>query len=137
MRRAFAPGGVSARSLAGYNVIAAAVADGPGGRVKQRARDRAFDGKLRIRVVDASSGEPIEGALVYPNMDVLDEGVVGSPFYSSSAGNGTITFPIKDTKYVSATVQKSGYRPESHMWQPPQTGDFTFRLVPGGEAESR
>lgn len=125
---------VSARSLAGYNVIAATVADHDSVRAEKLVGDRKFDGKLLIRVVDDSTGQPIEGAFVYPGMNVLDEGVVGSPFYTSSAGEGTIPFPTKDTKYVQASVKKEGYRPDSHTWQPAESGTFTFRLVPGGRS---
>ncbi len=52
---------VSARSLAGYNVIAATVADRDAVRGEKLVGDRNFDGKLLIRVVDDSTGQPIEG----------------------------------------------------------------------------
>ncbi len=124
---------VSARSLAGYNVIAATVADRDSARAERLVGDRKFDGKLIIQVVDDSTGQPIEGALVYPSMNVLDEYVVGSPFYSSAAGEGAIPFPTKDTQFVNASVKKEGYRPTAHTWQPAESGTFTFRLVPGGD----
>jgi len=54
------------------------------------SRNAKFDGKLIIHVVDNITGKPIEGALVDPGMTVDDEGVVASPFYTSSDGEGSI-----------------------------------------------
>jgi hypothetical protein len=120
---------VSARSLAAYNLLAATVANHrttPAPAVF--SGDRKFDRRVVIRVVDATTGQPIEGALVLPGMTVQEEGVVGSPFLSSSAGKGTIPYPSKDTTNIYATVEKKGYQSESTAWQSAFPDAFTFRL---------
>jgi hypothetical protein len=125
---------VSARNLAAYNLLAATVANRDPGRATRLVGDRSFNGKLVIRVVDNATGKPIEGTLVVPGMNVLDEGVVASPFHTSSAGEGTIPYPIKDTRTIFASVKKEGYRPVNQGWERPIPGEFTFRLAPVGAA---
>jgi Tol biopolymer transport system component len=128
---------VSARSLAAYCLLAATVSNH---RSKLPAAkfsgDRNFDGRVVIRVVDANTGRPIAGATVLPGMTVQDEGVIGSPFYSSSAGKGTIPYPTKDTSNIDATAEKKGYQSEATNWESPFPETFTFRLKPL-ETESR
>jgi hypothetical protein len=133
---------VSARNLAGYNLFAATVvdhrlADAP--KLKRNRRsvdtskltgDRHFDAKVVIRVVDDATDKPIAGALVQPSMIVLDEGVVGSPFYTSSAGKGSIPYPSQDTTQIWAQVTKDGYQSQARGWNSPVPDTFTFRLKP-------
>ena len=126
---------VSARNLAAYNLLAATVTNHRSAAAPAFPGDRKFDGKVAIRVVDAVTGRPIAGALVLPGMDVLDEGVVGTPFYSSADGEGTIPYPTKDTSQIFASVEKAGYRSEAMNWSPQFPDTFTFRLKPV-EAES-
>jgi len=126
---------VSARNLSNYCLCAATVINCDA-KSKERpvgertfAGDRKFDSKLVIRVVDDATGKPIAGALVIPGMQVVEEGVVGTPLYTSSAGEGAIPFPKADTKYLYASVKKEGYDVGSQTWEPPQSGTFTFRLL--------
>ena len=133
---------VSARNLAGYNLFAATVVDhrlGDAPKLKRNRRsvdtpkltgDRHFDAKIVIRVVDDATDKPIAGALVQPGMFVLGEGVVGSPFYTSSAGKGRIPYPSEDTTKIWAQVEKDGYRSDAKGWQSPIPDTFIFRLKP-------
>jgi hypothetical protein len=128
---------VSAHNLGAYNLLAATVVNRDSAEAGNVTGDRSFDGKLNIQVVDDATGEAIEGALVEPCMQVCDEGVVGEPFYTSSAGKGTISFPTNDTASISASVKKAGYSPAGHSWQPPIKGDFTFRLSPANASTAK
>ena len=128
---------VAARNLAAYNLVAATVANGHSAAAAPKfTGDRRFDGKIVIRVVDGTTDKPIAGALVLPVMDVLNEGVVGSPFYTSSTGRGTIPYPTADTTELSAQVEKQGYNSASQGWASSIPNTFTFRLSPVA-AESR
>lgn len=124
---------VSARNLACYNLIAATVAKQPLPPPETNVTpERVFDGSLTIRVVDAATGLPIAGALVEPAMRVDDEGVVASPFYTSSAGEGSVRYPVKLTAHLCASVKKEGYAPQSESWSGSFPKSFTFRLVAKG-----
>jgi hypothetical protein len=133
---------VSARNLASYSLIAATVANRDPARPitpppADTEPERKFDGKMVIRVVDDVTGKPIEGALVDPGMNVDGEGVVASPFYTSSDGEGAIRYPVKLTTNISASVKKEGYLSKSDGWSSSgflRSGNipnsFTFRLSP-------
>lgn len=121
---------VSARNLAAYYLLAATVANRHDAGTPKFIGDRQFDGKLTIRVLDDATGKPIEGALVMPGMNVLEEGVVGSPFYTSSTGEGTIPYPTKNTKSIYASVEKDGYKSEANGWSSTIPNTYTFRLKP-------
>jgi len=124
---------VSARNLASYNLLAATVVDSNGSKRVELAEDRDFDAKVTIRVVDDTTGKPIEKALVLPGMVVLGEGVVGSPFYTSSAGEGTVPYPTENTRRIWAQVKKQGFQSQSRHWTSPAPKVFTFRLKPVAE----
>lgn len=121
---------ISSRNLAAYNLLAATVANRRSVGTPKLVGNRHFDGKLVIQVVDDVTGKPIAGALVLPGMGVLNEGVVGSPFYTSSAGKGTIPYPVQDTSRIFASVKKEGYQPKCQSWASPAPSAFTFRLTP-------
>jgi Tol biopolymer transport system component len=134
---------ISARRLTSYTLVAATVADrDPCWPVSlpppATGPARKFDGKVTIKVVDDATGKPIEGALVEPTVDVVDEWVVGAPFYTSSAGEGTIPYRVKETSRMVAEIKKEGYLPKWEDWQGNIPSSFTFRLVPaGGGPENR
>ena len=126
---------ISARNLATYTLVAATVADSDTARPvtpppRSKEPKRKFNGKFTIRVVDDVTGKPIAGALVQPGMTVLDECVVAPPFCTSSAGKGTVPYPIKDTTLIFAQVEKQGYQPAGKSWESPLPDSFTFRLTP-------
>lgn len=123
---------VSARHLASYHLMAATVANRRPVSPTDNPGDRHFDKKIVIHVVDADTGKPIEGALVTTGMSVVGEGVVGTPFYSSSSGEGAIPYPSRDTKSISATVEKEGYQSDWKYWPPSIPDSYTFRLKPTG-----
>jgi beta-lactamase regulating signal transducer with metallopeptidase domain/Tol biopolymer transport system component len=129
---------ISARRLASYCLLAATVANRDPARpvtppATAEEPQRKFDGKLTIEVVDDVTGKPIEGALVEPSSDVLEEWLVAAPFYTSAAGKGTIGYPIKQTRRVAASVKKEGYLPQWEDWRGGFPGTFTFRLTPAGD----
>ena len=131
---------VSARHLSSYCLCAATVInyDDKGKEPHDGERpfvgDRKYDSKLVIQVFDDDTRKQIEGALVEPGLDVTEEFVVGSPFYTSSAGEGVIPFPKADTRSMYVTVTKSGYNQDRHDWQQAEAGTFTFRLVRSNSA---
>ena len=120
---------VSARSLAAYCLLAATVSNHrstPAAAVF--SGDRKFRRQGRHTGRRRDNGPAHRGVQVLPGMSVLDEGVVGSPFYSSSAGKGTIPYPTKDTSNMFGSVEKKGYQSESISWESPFPATFTFRL---------
>jgi hypothetical protein len=121
---------VSARHLASYHLMAATLANHRAVRAVQYPGDRHFDGKLVIHVLDATTGKPITDALVTTSMNVVDEGVVGTPFYTTSNGEGTIPYPTHDTKSISASVEKEGYQSDGAYWTSSIPNTFVFRLKP-------
>lgn len=121
---------VSARHLASYMLLAATVVDRSSETSAAAVGDRHFDGKLTVRVVDDATGNPIEGAVVIPRMSVFDEGVVGSPFYTSAAGEGVIPYPLRHTRMLSASVAKDGYQNGGGGWRVPAPDVVTIRLKP-------
>jgi uncharacterized protein (TIGR03067 family) len=128
---------VSARSLACYVLLAATVANRDSARpvtppVAAEEPERKFDGKLTIHVLDDATGKPIEGALVEPGMHVRDEGVVGPPFYTSSAGEGIVDYPVEQTSSLSASVKKEGYRSKAYGWSRHVPSTYTFQLTRTG-----
>ncbi|MEN6405651.1 MAG: hypothetical protein ABFC77_04180 [Thermoguttaceae bacterium] len=121
---------VSSRHLASYVLLAATVTDRSQETTMAPVGDRQFDGKLTVRVVDDATGHPIEGAVVTPGMSVLNEGVVGSPFYTSAAGEGVIPYPTRHTTVLFASVEKEGYQRSGNSWRVPAPDVVTIRLRP-------
>lgn len=121
---------VSARNLAAYNLLAATVANRCSTGAETFVGDRKFDSKLVIQVVDDVTGKPIAGALVIPGMRVLDECVVGTPFYTSRNGEGIVPYPAKNTSEIFASVEKKGYQSSHQSWGRRMPETFTFRLKP-------
>lgn len=125
---------VSARHLASYGLVAATVADRDAARPvtpppPDKEPKRKFDGRLVIRVVDDEKGTPIAEAVIEPGMVVQDQGVVGQPLLTSSAGAGTIRYPIKQTSEISVRAKKEGYQPQWRQWHAGDIPDaFTLRL---------
>lgn len=121
---------ISARNLAAYNLIAATATNRRSADTARFVGDREFDGKIVVRVVDNITGKPITGALVLPGMRFLDQDVVGSPFYTSATGEGTIPYPIKGTSDFFASVMSKGYQCRRQYWQSPVPDTYIFRLTP-------
>jgi hypothetical protein len=126
---------VSARARTMYTLIAATVADSESYRpaspgVPADEPERKFDGRLTIRVVDSSSGEPIAGALVDPGMSVRGEGVVAQPFLTSADGQGMLRYPTAETASVYVQVMKDGYQRQSRNWSGDIPDSATFELRP-------
>lgn len=124
---------VSARSLTMYCLIAATVADrDPDRPISPPAaaleRERKFDGKLVIRVLDTATGKPVEGARVNSSMHVRDEGVVGPVFRTSTDGEGTLQYPVEQTSRIWIQVKKEGYLRDSGTWVRDIPESTTFQL---------
>lgn len=126
---------VSARNLASYTLVAATVANRDPNRpmtppVPPGEPERHFDSELSVHVVDQATGQPIAGALVDPGMTVDNEGVVVSPFYTSSGGDGVVRYPEKRTSAIYVSVKKEGYAERTSLWLAGSIPDqFTFRLM--------
>lgn len=121
---------ISSRHQAAYNLLAATVANRCANEKEEFVGDRKFDRKMTIKVVDDETDKPIEGALVLPGMVVQDEGVVGTPFYTSSSGEGVIPYPSKETRHIFASVEKEGYQTKGESWGRRFPDGYTFRLTP-------
>ena len=133
---------ISARSLATYTLVAATVADSDPSRSITpppcpKGPKRKFDGRFTIHVVDDATGKPIPGALVQPSLDVLDEWVVGPPFFTTSAGRGIVRYPVKDTTRIAAWVSKAGYLPQTKDWSEKMPDSFAFRLTAINQSKER
>jgi beta-lactamase regulating signal transducer with metallopeptidase domain len=126
---------VSARHLASYVLLAATVADRDPTRpvtppVPATQPPWKFDRELKIEVVDAVTGKPVPDALVAPSLSVLNQGVVGSPFYTSAAGKGTIRYPLDTTDHVAFSVTKEGYHTSWNGWQGRVPAAVAVKLTP-------
>jgi hypothetical protein len=126
---------VSARNQAQYTLVAATVTNRRPSKPKW-VGDRQFDNRIAIRVVDSVTGKPIEHAIVLVHMNVQDQGVVGTPFYTNADGAGDLRFPAKSTQYVGAQVKKAGYESASKTWDEAAPDAYTFELKPTFENES-
>ena len=131
---------VSARNLASYGLFAMTVADhDPARPVTPPSPAQPpwkFDSKIRLEVVDDATGKPLAGALIEPSLRVLEQGVVGEPFYTSAEGQGEIRYPVGDTSSLGFSVRKDGYDQAWLDWQGNVPETFTVRLRPVGSIAS-
>ncbi len=105
---------LSSKHMAAYDLIAATVADRDTTRpvtppVPAEGPERLFDGALTVHVTERSSGKPIEGALVDPNMQVDDVSVIAIPVVTSAAGEALIRYPVERATRISVSVEKEGF----------------------------
>jgi hypothetical protein len=112
---------VSTHQLAGYQLLAASVADVAGHRpvtppVPPVVPALVFDGKVLVKVVD-ENGHRVEGALVQPGMNTDGPGMVSAPFYSDDSGSGKIHYSKANTTRMSIQVGMEGYTPSYTNFQ--------------------
>ena len=107
---------VSTGKVASYDVAAATVARRDPNRPVTPAvpLDRPewnFDGRMLVRVVD-EAGQPVEGALVSPNISVAGSicATVATPLYTAADGAGTVKYPKNESSCLYFVVQKEGWR---------------------------
>lgn len=104
---------VSAETEASYSILAATVAKSDPTRAVDPPApsgepERNYDGCLTVRVLNATTGQPIAGALVDPGMDVDSAGVVGQPMLTDEKGEAKVRYPVGHTSYVSVSVSGEG-----------------------------
>jgi beta-lactamase regulating signal transducer with metallopeptidase domain len=122
---------VSARHLSSYTLLAATVSDRDPTRpvtppVPAAQPPWKFDRQVKIQVVDQATAKPVPGALVQPTLSVLEQNVVGSPFYTSEDGTGSIRYPHRDTTSIAVWVTKEGYELTGQGL--PREVPYTFRI---------
>lgn len=126
---------VSARHKASYALVAATVANRQDNRPVTRPWPddepaRRFDGTLTVRVVDQSTGAPVEGALVGWSIEGEQLWGVVPPFWTSAAGEGVIRYPVDRTKIVKLSVEKEGYAAASTQLSNQIPAEVTVSLSP-------
>jgi hypothetical protein len=104
---------ISAKHLAGYDLIAATVADHDPSRPVTAPRppeepERRFDGTLTVQVSERGSGKPVAGALVEPTLNVDEVNVIAIPVLTSAAGEAQVRYPSGRTTFASVAVTKDG-----------------------------
>jgi Carboxypeptidase regulatory-like domain len=105
---------VSTKHLAGYDLIAATVADRDPSRAvtppcPPEGGERKFDGTLTVQVIERGSGKPVPDALLQATMNVDDVSVICIPLLTSTTGEGVIRYPTSGAKSVSVTVEREGF----------------------------
>jgi hypothetical protein len=101
---------------------------------------RNFAGAMTVRVIDKVTGEPIEGAEIYPAMVIGNTSLVANNAITGKDGTAVVKYP-KDAqlgaKDLRIKITKPGYGDcELHWmngWQAGQIpDDITYRLSPNG-----
>jgi hypothetical protein len=104
---------ISAKHLAGYDMIAATVANHDSSRLvtpspPAEGPERHFDGTLAVQVSERGSGKPVAGALVEPTLKVDEVNVIAIPVLTSATGDALIRYPSGRTTFASVSVTKEG-----------------------------
>ncbi len=101
---------------------------------------RNFAGAMTVCVIDKQTGEPIEGAEIYPAMVIGNFSLVANNAITGKDGTAVVKYP-KDAKLgakdLRIKITKPGYSDcELHWstgWQAGQIpDDITYRLAPNG-----
>jgi len=134
---------ISTRHRAAYQLLAATVASADFRRENTRPvpadePERHFKETLTIQILDASTGQPVKGALVNPYMDVDGPYMVAAPFYTSATGEGVIRYPKEQTKHISLSVELKGYNDGHASWADdfPATNTIQLMRAPLPEASA-
>jgi hypothetical protein len=135
---------ISAGSGSNYDLFAATIAPHDPKRVLTPPMpplpSRNFAGAMTVRVIDKQTGEPIEGAEIYPAMVIGNFSLVADNAITGKDGTAVIKYP-KDAKLgakdMRIKITKPGYGDcELHWmngWQAGQIpDDITYRLSPNG-----
>lgn len=79
---------------------------------------RNFDGQLVVRVIDATSHQPVQNAVVIPSLNIQGMYLVSSPLQTSETGVAIIRFPTISTTQISVQAKKGGSTIGWKDWQP-------------------
>jgi len=107
--------------LASYALMAATVADHDEGRkqdapVPPEGPEREFVGQVVVRVLDAMTSKPIEGALVQTSEKVDDAWLVATPAFTNATGEMTLRYPPGRTAWIRLDPEKEHYKPAQVFW---------------------
>jgi peroxiredoxin len=128
---------VSTGAQSSYALVAATVAPRDPNRPVSPAvppiEDWKFDGELKLLVVDAESGQPLDGAVIEPGMSVAGAGVVGTPMTTPKDGSVVFKFRKSQTGYLSLSVRRDGYGGSRVSWSNKDSipAEHTFKLSAG------
>jgi peroxiredoxin len=128
---------VSTGAQSSYALVAATVAPRDPNRPVSPAvpplEDWKFDGELKLLVVDAESGEPLDGAVIEPGMSVAGAGVVGTPMTTANGGKATFPFRKSQTSSLWLTARRDGYGGARVSWSNKDSipAEHTFKLSAG------
>ncbi|HEY8961583.1 MAG TPA: protein kinase [Luteolibacter sp.] len=91
----------------------------------------AFEGALKVKVVDSLTGKPIADADIAPWGMIGGENIVVPPQLTSANGEIVVKYPVNRTEDFHLEVNKPGYRMASGSWvQGNIPREQTFRLEP-------
>jgi len=91
----------------------------------------AFEGALKVRVVDAATGQPIAGVDAAPWGMIAGENIVVPPQLPAPSGETVVKYPVNRTEDFHMEVSKAGYRTETQSWREGNIPrEQTFRLKP-------
>jgi hypothetical protein len=101
---------------------------------------RNFAGAMTVRIIDKVTGEPIEGAEIYPAMVIGNTSLVANNAITGKDGTAVLKYPkdpLLGAKDMRIKITKPGYGDcELHWmngWQAGQIPDeITYRLSPNG-----
>ncbi len=134
---------VSSHALASYALVAATVSAADPGREKTPPvpppeGPRSFTGELRIRIVDARTGEPLAGVLVEPGGTLQDTSLITQPLFTDSAGVARVRYDPAITTTFSVNVRRTGYEDGDASWDSAAAlpAEYRLRLKPADPAPS-
>ena len=86
---------------------------------------------LTVKVVDATTGAPVEQADVYPFTQVDGVGIVIAPQLTTKEGAMVIRYSVSGTEYIGIRITKPGYQDGHRMWRRGSLpGEVTHQLSP-------
>jgi len=89
----------------------------------------AFEGALKVRVVDAATGKPIAGADIAPWGMIAKENIVVPPQLTTITGETIVKYPMNRTEDLNMDVTMPGYHPARGSWREGSIPrEQTFRL---------
>jgi hypothetical protein len=126
---------VSRRALASYLLLAASVVSDDVGTALPEAVPppdgaRAFTKEMRIRIVDAKTGEPVAGALVEPSATIGGTNAITPPLFTDARGVARVSYDPARTKALSLRVAHGGHEDQDFSWTEAVTipDEFTLTL---------
>lgn len=120
---------LSEKTYAAYTLVGATIAAADPDRklsphVPFKEPKRNFTGKLTIKVVDLSTGKPINDALINPGVNTMGVGVICEMLRTDAKGEAVLKYWKKETTSINYRVSANGYTSEYRSFRTlPATND--------------